>query len=359
MVSNTKGTQMDMEKFERDIRSFYKKRKAKSLDKKVLSLADHIEQEWGISKDDLKFQELKVIAESILDIETKILHDEVQDLLAQKEQIERQLEKKSLDLQNAKYNVFNTIEADLAENNPVAQRDLHQIKLQSIDLFDMLQEMVESAILTTLEKGHDVEETLKEITKDITYETLNEGVMGTVRIRKIIYTILQSAIGIAEATPNAAEEILRGTLKGIRTGLVHAIRDFKQQLQYVPEELKAGVIADYGDLDELKQTNLVFTQTIQSLSSTTDKNTEALLLKISKDIHLDMDELIMISKETVEVMKDRFNLATKDALVRGSLALQKSETAKEAKRMGIQAFSAAKTALDSALKTAKDKIDNK
>ncbi|MEE8587973.1 MAG: DUF6781 family protein [Sulfurimonadaceae bacterium] len=347
-----------MEKFERDIRSFYKKRKAKSLDKKVLSLADHIEQEWHIAKEELKFQELKTIAETILEIETQALHDEVQDLLAQKEQIERQLEKKAIALQNAKYDVFNTIEEDIAADVPSVQRDLHQIKLQSIDLFDMLQEMVESAILTTLEKGHDVEETLKEISKDITYETLNEGVMSTVRIRKIVYTILQSAIGVAEATPNAAEEILRGTLKGIRTGLVHAIRDFKQQLQYVPEELKVSVLADYGDLDELKQTNLVFTQTIQSLSSSTDKSTEALLQKVSQDIHLDMDELILISKETVEVMKERFNAATKDALVRGSRALQ-SDKAKEAKRMGIQAFGAAKTALDNAIKTAKDKIEKK
>jgi len=350
---------MDIEKFERDIRNFYKKRKAKSVDKKVLSLAEHIKQEWGIAKSDLKFAELKTIADVVLEIETQGLHDEVQELLAQKERLERQLEKKSIALQNAKYEVFNSIEADLAEESPTVQRDLHQIKLQSIDLFDMLQEMVESAILTTLEKGHDVEETLKEITKDITYETLNEGTMGTVRIRKIIYTILQSAIGVAEATPNGAEEILRGTLKGIRAGLVHAIRDFKQQLQYVPEELKETVLADYGDLDELKQTNLVFTQTIQSLSSTTDKTTQALLTKISHDIHLDMDELILISKETVEVVKERFNAATKDAMVRSSRALQQSETAKEAKRMGIQAFSAAKTALDSALKSAKEKIEKK
>ncbi len=349
---------MDMEKFERDIRSFYKKRKAKSLDKKVLSLAEHVEQEWHIAKEDLKFQELKTIAETVLEVETQILHDEVQDLLAQKEQIERQLERKSVELQNAKYSVFNTIEEDIAADVPSVQRDLHQIKLQSIDLFDMLQEMVESAILTTLEKGHDIEETLKEITKDITHETLNEGVMGTVRIRKIIYTILQSAIGVAEATPNAAEEILRGSLKGIRAGLIHSIREFKQQLQYVPEELRASVLADYGDLDELKQTNLVFTQTIQSLSGSTDKSTEALLKKVSQDIHLDMDELILISKETVEVMKERFNAATKDALVRGSRALQ-SDKAKEAKRMGIQAFGAAKTALDNAIKTAKDKIEKK
>ena len=78
---------MDIEKFERDIRSFYKKSKVVSIDDNVLSLAEHIEQEWGIAKNDLKFQELKTIAETILDIETQQLHDEVQDLLAQKEHI--------------------------------------------------------------------------------------------------------------------------------------------------------------------------------------------------------------------------------------------------------------------------------
>ena len=349
---------MDIEKYERNIRNFYKKSGASTLDEKVTSIVAHIEEEWSVQKERLSFQELKVLAESILELETKSLHDEVQDLLAQKEQIERQLERKSLELQNAKYTIFNTLEEKLGTDEPSVQRDLHQIKLQSIDLFDMLEEMVESAILTTLEKGHDVEETIKVITKDITRETLNEGTMSTIRIRKIIYTILQSAISISEATPNSAEEILRGTLRGIRAGLVKSIHEFKQQLQYMPDEIKADVLRDYTDLDELKQTNLVFSQTIQSLSETTDKSTEALLMKVSKDIHLDMDELIIISKETVDVLKERLSSVTKEAMERGSRALQ-SEKAQEAKRMGIQAWGAAKTALDSAIRSAKDKIEKK
>jgi len=349
---------MDIEKYERNIRNFYKKHSGSSLDEKVSSVVAHIEEEWNVQKERLNFQELKILADSVLELETKSLHDQVQELLAQKEQIERQLERKSLELQNAKYTIFNTLEEKLGTDAPSVQRDLHQIKLQSIDLFDMLEEMVESAILTTLEKGHDVEETIKEITKDITHETLNEGTMSTIRIRKVIYTILHSAIGVSEATPNWAEEILRGTLRGIRSGLVKSIHEFKQQLQYMPDEIKADILQDYSDLDELKQTNLIFTQTIQSLSSTTDTNTEAMLMKVSKDIHLDMDELILISKETVEVMKERLSNATKGALERGTRALQ-SEKAQEAKRMGIQAWSAAKTALDTAIRSAKDKIEKK
>ena len=126
----------------------------------------------------------------------------------------------------------------------------------------------------------------------------------------------------------------------------------------MPEEIKTAMLKDYSDFDELNQINLIFTQTIQSLSSTTDASTEAMLGRVSKDIHLDMDELIHISKETVEVMRDRLSSVTKEAFERGSRALQ-SGKAQEAKRMGIQAWSAAKTALDSAIRTAKDKIEKK
>jgi hypothetical protein len=349
---------MDIEKYERNIRNFYKKSTADSLDTKVINAINHIEEEWSVPKERLNFQELKILTETVLEIETQSLHDQVQELLAQKEQIERQLERKSMELQNAKYDVFNALEVNLGADASSLQRDLHQIKLQSIDLFDMLEEMVESAILTTLEKGYDIEDTVKEIVKNITHETLNEGTMSTLRIRKIIYTILKSVISVAEATPNMAEDILRGALRGIRSGLVKSIKEFKQQLQYMPDEVKAAMLKDYSDFDELNQINLIFTQTIQSLSSTTDASTEAMLVRVSKDIHLDMDELIHISKETVEVMRDRLSSVTKEAFERGSRALQ-SAKAKEAKRMGIQAWSAAKTALDSAIRTAKDKIEKK
>ncbi|MCJ7766494.1 MAG: hypothetical protein MUP09_11210 [Thiovulaceae bacterium] len=349
---------MEIEKYERNIRNFYKKSTISSLDEKVTSLVAHIEKEWSLPKERLDFQELKTLAETVLETETQHLHDQVQELLAQKEQIERQLERKSLELQNAKYTIFNALEENLGTNAPSLQRDLHQIKLQSIDLFDMLEEMVESAILTTLEKGYDIEETIKEIIKDTTHETLNQGTMSTLRIRKVISTILQSAISVAEATPNMAEDILRGALRGIRTGLVKSIKEFKQQLQYMPDEVKADLLKDYSDFDELNQTNLIFTQTIQSLSSTTDASIEAILVKVSRDIHLDMDELVHISKETVEVMRDRLSNVTREALERGSRALQ-SAKAQEAKRMGIQAWSAAKTALDSAIRTAKDKIEKR
>ena len=68
-----------------------------------------------------------------------------------------------------------------------------------------------------------------------------------------------------------------------------------------------------------------------------------------------MEELVHVSKETVGIMKERLNSIAKDALKRSSKVLQ-SPTAQEAKRMGVSAWSAAKMAIDSAIKSAKKKL---
>jgi hypothetical protein len=75
-------------------------------------------------------------------------------------------------------------------------------------------------------------------------------------------------------------------------------------------------------------------------------------------MHYDLEELIHISKETAQVMKERFSTLAKTAVKKADTAL-KSETAKEAKRMGIQAWGVAKTALESAIKSAKGVIEPK
>jgi hypothetical protein len=72
----------------------------------------------------------------------------------------------------------------------------------------------------------------------------------------------------------------------------------------------------------------------------------------------DLEELVAISKETAEVMKKRFSVFAKVAVKRADTAM-KSPTAQEAKRMGKQAWSIARVALGSAIKSAKDVIDSK
>ncbi|HEY9203527.1 MAG TPA: DUF6781 family protein [Sulfurimonas sp.] len=315
----------------------------------------------NIQLQELNLHEMRDLTTDIIDKRTKTLRDELQELLVQKELLEKSLEKKSAELQEAKYAIFNDIESVIDKDDAQTLSKLHQIKLQSIDLFDILSETVEGAIITAIEKSKDSEakESIQEVIKELTYQTIKEGTLNTIRVRKILSTILHSSIEIAEATPNTSEDILEATLKGMRSGLLESIDRFKKRLAYMPLEAKHILIEDYDTImEDLNQTDTLFLQVVQTQANESDPTIRKILLDLNKKMHYDLEELIYISKETAQVMKDRFSALAKTAVKKADTAL-KSERAKEAKRMGIQAWGVAKTALGSAIKSAKGVIEPK
>lgn len=315
----------------------------------------------NIQLQELNLHEMRDITTDIIDNRTKKLKGELQELLVQKELLEKNLVKKSAELQEAKYAIFNDIESTIDKDDAETLSKLHQIKLQSIDLFDILSETVEGAIITAIEKSKDSEakESIQEVIKELTYQTIKEGTLNTIRVRKILSTILHSSIDIAEATPNTSEDILEATLKGMRAGLLESIDRFKKRLAYMPLEAKHILIEDYDTImEDLNQTDTLFLQVVQTQANESDPTIRKILLDLNKKMHYDLEELIHISKETAQVMKERFSTLAKTAVKKADTAL-KSETAKEAKRMGIQAWGVAKTALESAIKSAKGVIEPK
>ncbi|MFA6193046.1 MAG: DUF6781 family protein [Sulfurimonas sp.] len=351
---------MDLEKLQRDLKNSYK-RELPTVNERVEDIVKHLVTEWNVDANALNLHEIKTLATAILDIETKTLQDEVEILLAKKEQIERNLDRKSEVLQELKYRVFNAMEMQVNPDDTQILSKLHQVKLQSIDLFDLLGEMVESAIITALEKDTDgdIKEATEEMIKELTFEAIKEGSLNTIRIRKILSTILQSAIDVAEATPTRAEEILNATLKGMRSGLVRSIDRFKKRLAYMPIEAKHILIEDYDTIiEDLNQTDILFSQVVQTQATQSLSSTEKILLEINQNMSYDLEELVHISKEAAEIMRERFSSLAKSAVRKADNAL-KSQTAQEAKRMGKQAWGIAKTALESAIKSAKSATEPK
>ena len=332
---------------EKNIQKSYNN-KFRSLDKRVTSAIEDVK----VDMSSLNLSEIKILTSSILDLETKKLHDELETLLLQKEQLEIALDKKSSELQGAKYSVFNVLETLVDKDDAQTLSKLHQAKLQSIDLYDLLSETVESAILTALEKSKDNEaaQMIEEMVKELTHETIKEGTLNTIRVRKILSTILHSAIYIAEATPNTSEMILEATLRGMRAGLLQSIDRFKQRLAFMPLEAKHILIEDYDTImEDLNQTDTLFLQVVQTQANESDANTRKILVDINKKMHHDLEELVHMSKETALVMRNKVSDFAKTAMTKADIAL-KSETAQEAKRMGAQAWGIAKSALSSLMK---------
>jgi len=307
---------------------------------------------------DMPLQELREFTTALLKETTLSFHNELEDLIAQKEQIERQISRKSEELQQLKYRFFDILEKLFVDNERMLEK-LHQIKIQSVDLLDILEEMVESAIITTLEKGSDIEETLHEIIKEITFETLNANVLNAVRIRRILASIIQTSLNIADATPNQADTILRGTLLGIRSALYKSIEKFHQYLLYVPEEVKALYRAEYKTIEEeLDNIDTLFIQVIHSLKNRNSSIMIERLEAISEDIRFDTEEIKHLSKETVELLRNRLSNLKRNVSEK-SAKLLNSKSAQDAKAMGVRAWSVAKSTMQGAIKGAKDAMDKK
>jgi uncharacterized protein DUF6781 len=340
--------------FNDNISNLYNKR-LKTLKKRVATLFE----DETVNSNELSLADMKTLTTTIVDIETSMLRSDLEMLLAQKDAIERSIEKKSDELQNKKYEIFDIMEHQLTSE--LALSKLHQVKLQSIDLYEILSEMVESAIITALEKekDNDISDSIIEVIKDITFESIKEGSLNTIRIRKILSTILISAIDVAEATPTKAEEILSATLKGMRSGLVRSIDRFKQRLAYMPVEAKHILIEDYDTIiEDLNQTDTLFSQVVTTQASESSQEIRKLLIDLNKDMRYDLEELVHISKETADIMKERFSSFAKEAVKKADSAMR-SPRAQEAKRMGKEAWGVAKVAWGSAIRTAKDAIDKK
>lgn len=315
----------------------------------------------GVEFKKLTLHEIKDTTSEIISKKTKELRDELEDLLLQKELLEKSIDKKSIELQETKYAIFNEIESMIDKEDVITLSKLHQVKLQSVDLFDLLGETVESAIITALEKSKDSEakNMIEEIIKELTFETIKEGTLNTIRVRKILSTILHSSIDIAEASSNFSEEILEATLRGMRSGLMQSIDRFKKRLAYMPIEAKHILIEDYDTImQDLNQTDTLFSQVVQNIANESTQSTKKTLLEINKKMHYDLEELVHMSKETALVMREKFSAFAKTAVKKADTALH-SQSAKEAKRMGIQAWGVAKNALNNAIKSAKNKIDSK
>ena len=350
---------MDIENIDAKLEEVYNRR-FKSVEKRVTSAINHLVEENKLEFDKLELAQMRSLVTSVLNIETKSLQEDVEALLAQKELIERSLEKKHAQLQDTKYDVFDVLEEQYAKDDSTLAK-LHQVKLQSIDLYDILSEMVETAIITALEKGDDgdIKETIIEIVRGITYEAIKEGSLSTIRVRKILSTVLTSAIDVAEATPNRASSILSGTLKGMRGGLVHSIDRFKKRLANTPVEAKHILVEDYDTIvEDLHQTDTLFSQVVINQASQSAQNIRTILLNKNKEMRYDLEELLHLSREAADVMKDKFSTLAHTAAKKADTAF-KFQKAQEAKKMGKDAWGVARSALDTAIKSAKGAIDKK
>lgn len=110
---------------------------------------------------------------------------------------------------------------------------LNEALLFEAETLGILKETAESAFITTLEKGEDIELTSSEISKNLIYSTICEGNFEKERILKGSQIILKKAFELAnENNKTYAKELCKGVIKGIQEGIFLGIEKFKKSFSY-------------------------------------------------------------------------------------------------------------------------------
>lgn len=301
------------------------------------------------------------VVNSALGEATKKSSEQLQALLAQKEKLELEIRHKTQELHTIHQTTFESIESSFRDHyeelNPKHLQKLTELKLESIDILDFLSEIIESAFINAIESGINIENSFREITRDITYKTLRDGYLSLDRAKHVISTIVAVASEMAQASPNQATAMLRGSIYGAKKGLTQSIHEFKERFAFIPDEANPIQLENLQQsFDDLQNADTLFIQTIQEQARLTDPTINEAMNQILDKMHSDLSDLVNASKETLVLISDRLAKFGKTAVKKGEKVLQ-SKVAIEAKRMGINVWDRAKGAVGSAINSAKDAID--
>jgi hypothetical protein len=314
----------------------------------------------------------------------------------EKEHLEKSIFNQKQHIRTTVAETFSVLESHISniqdDSQASAQIALNDAKLRGIELLGILKETTQEALLTTLEKGSDIKDTTYEITKNLTFHTINEGAFTQQRILDISNTIITASSDIADEDLGYAKEIMEGAVNGVKEGITKAIDKFKNDLKYAPTDEIEGLAEN--DLSAIRKELLKIDEQFITLLEVVASQTEGISASLIKDIIVDMNSSVAKIKraatEAKEVISERIDVLKEEASViektfkeraekrletfrKDVNELEKKATAKveslknfefeserakqmaiDAKKLGFRAWEVAKSMADGAVKSAKE-----
>ncbi len=290
----------------------------------------------------------------------------------EKEQLEKSIEREKRNIQKSIIGTLDILENHIEKMDDNISKEsikaLQSTKLRGIEMLGILKETTSEAILTTLEHAKDIEDTVFEITKNITYQTINEGPLTKSRIMDITSSVLGVAIEIADEDQGNAKSLLNGAIHGTKEGIAKSIDKFKNDLKFAPEEL-----ADH-DLKAVKRDLIKVEENFidvvkKTLAKSDGISHEIMENIIENDINSSLAKIKRVATETSEMLSekiDELNISENEFVKKAEkkieefekIASEKFESikkdertqniTKEAKRLGTRAWEVAMNALKGA-----------
>jgi len=310
----------------------------------------------------------------------------------EKEQLENSISEQKYSIRNNISGTFNILEAHIEKmEGPIATESIQALrdaKLRGVEMLGILKETTSEALLTTLEKAKDIEDTVFEITKNITYQAINEGDFTKNRFIDISNSVIEVAIEIADEDQGNAKCLLNGAIHGTKEGMAKAIDKFKNDLKFAPEEIDEVI---NQDLPSIRKELISVEEDFISMLETAKNSSNGISKKLMADIlesefNSSLAKIKRVRAETRETINEKIEELKKSSTYKNNDFLKKAEkkieeiekvasqkvesiknfefenekaqkAANEAKRLGNHAWELAKGAVEGALKGAKDAIN--
>ncbi|EDP7981535.1 hypothetical protein G3D82_001114 [Campylobacter upsaliensis] len=169
---------------------------------------------------------------------TKDAQNSLYALIAEAERLEGQIENYKISLKNQISHHFLEFEKILQESNFKNEfsKGLDGAILFDIEMLGILKETAESAFLTTLEKGEDIELTSGEIAKNLVYNAICESHFEKERILQISSLVLNVVFELANESIVFAKDLVLGAVRGVSDGISLGIEKFKNSLTFIEFE---------------------------------------------------------------------------------------------------------------------------
>lgn len=159
-------------------------------------------------------------------------------LISEQESLKSKIEAQKAALKEAVSQSFYELKQSIDTSAFAAQisSGIDEAFLFEVGILGILKETAESAFITTLERGEDIELTINEIAKDLIYSAICEANFAKENILQSSKIVLNSAFELANEYKNLAKELVRGAVKGTQEGIGLGVEKFKKSFQFCAVE---------------------------------------------------------------------------------------------------------------------------
>jgi len=197
-------------------------------------------------RDLLNYENVRAVIDAIKRAFIKDEEDFLYDLISQLDRINRQVLNQKDEIKMQIFSMFDAIgvgaEATKFAQNSQFEKAINDAMLDETLMKEFLKEISETAFVSAIENGDDVQDMASEMAKRIVYSTAIDGEFKKKRLMKILKIVIKQAISVANASQIYAKELISGAVLGAYDGLIKTANKVKSEQKFAAIPLEIELI---------------------------------------------------------------------------------------------------------------------